>query len=210
MPAAKRRLNFLSSWDFDMSKSDRPLISHDHLYLFGGITHLYAMAELNLKFVLAGILKVDLSTIMILTEPYSSHQLRNVLSSLIKNPGVIPKTLGPKNYERLVGLIGQFKSFGALRNNIAHNHWTAGKRPGSIKPMRLDIQSGKAKHIGVDDTEKDYTVSDLRKEAESLEKLQRGVYDFFDDTGLREIIEEKMEESKIVIESSAGNSDKKP
>lgn len=190
--------------------SEKQLIGHEHLLLFGGITHIYARAEFGLKVVMAGLLKVDLNTIMILTEPYGSHQLRNVLSSLNKNVAIILKTLGPKNHERLIDLIGQLKSFGPLRNNIAHTQWVAGKRPGSIKPIRLDIQSGKAKYHGIHDEEKNYTLSDLRKEAEALQQLQLDIYKFLNDTGLLETIEEKIEVTKIVIESFGGNSDKKP
>lgn len=84
---------------------------------------------------------------------------------------------------RIVDLTRQFEQFGPLRNAISHNLWREGVRPNSIKPMRLDIRSGKPKYKGTDDTERDWTLPELEAEAVRLNVLHATQLKLLDELG---------------------------
>lgn len=151
-------------------------VTKDHLLGFGGIIHYYASAEAGIKIGLATVLGVELIDVMILCEPYSSLDLRNVAKSISKaHEPITPEV------ERFLQLIGDFGAFGPMRNLIAHSRWKAGQREGSIKPTRLDIRDGKARAYGMLEDERDWTAPELFEEADKLVDLNRRIGQFLTD-----------------------------
>ena len=59
-------------------------VTREHLTGFGGVTYYYAHAESGLKICLAGMAEMELRVMLILTEPYSAVNLRNVCKSMAK------------------------------------------------------------------------------------------------------------------------------
>jgi hypothetical protein len=159
-------------------------LTQGHFHAFGYIVSTYAKVEQGLKFIIAQILGVPRSIVMMLCEPYTSNTLRNVTRS-INAAHVLPGI-----NERITNLVGEFKSFGLLRNNISHNMWIVGTRPNSIKPIRLDIRSGKPEFYGGDDTERDWLLSELEAEAMRLEALHALQLKLLNDLGAEDIVDE--------------------
>lgn len=178
-------------------------VSEGHLIEFGEIIYLYATAESGIKIALSDILRMDLGELLILTEPYSSQNLRNVAKSIIKQR--TPE--GPLR-DRFVGIIGRFGTFGRIRNHIAHSRWTAGKRTNSIRPFGIDIRSGSAKFLGIDPDEEDFTPDDLLRVAGDLLRLNQDIVQFLDDIGATARMEQKAVTIRAEIDARDGNSTK--
>lgn len=144
--------------------SEDDMISHHltpaHFHAFGYIISTYAKIEQGFKAIISGITGLDVNEIAIMTEPYSSMQLRNVITSMSEF-----RPLPDRGNEQLKELISEFATFSKLRNQIAHSMWTEGNRPDSIKPLNVDIRSGKAKYFGIDEDERDWTIAELDDEA---------------------------------------------
>jgi hypothetical protein len=174
-------------------------MTDDHLLAFGAITYRYAYAEAHIKNILAHSVGIPIALLATLVEPCSSLELRNVAKSTAKLVEI-----DETNRERFCWLIGQLGSFGPLRNNIAHRRWTPGRRPGSIKPVAIDIRSGSAKMIGIRDDERDWTTDELFNDANRLHWIGEELYELvrkaFPD------IADTMESSNSEMDSSDGNS----
>lgn len=154
------------------------ILTEKHYEAFGRIIASYAHAESLVKMSIAGLVPVPLSVVMIMSEPYNALALRNVAKSLAKLHD------DPELTESMVGLIGRLGSFSSLRNDIAHLRWTNGTRPGSVRPIRLDIRQGRPVHKGFGDDEPDFTIDDLAKKANALFQLYRDIRQFLLDSGL--------------------------
>ena len=168
-----------------------PLLSDEHYNLFGRITHGYASSEWGLKFLLAAMLKLDISIFLIVSEPYGSQDLRNVLKSIAK----WSTFENDEEFEQIIGLVGRLKSYGKIRNFIAHNRWTQGKRVRSIRPIAMNIRSGKAATLGYSDDDEDYVIEELAIIADGTFKLDSDIKNFIKSYGYAEIIEQKMNET---------------
>ena len=166
--------------------------SQGHLLEFGRVVHNFATVETGIKIALSGILQIDLAAALIVLEPCSAGNLKNIAKSLAKD------RLKPKLAEQLCCIVGDWSATSGLRNDIAHSRWTDGDRPGSIKPRGLSIQEGRVKYIGDDEKEKSYTVSELQAEAEKLRAINERVLVFLDKSGLGKIVEAKMAEGNEV------------
>lgn len=186
-----------------MSDPNKPVLDRYHLTLFGGIIQLFAKVEVGFKLVLAGLINTDISTAVILSDSYTSMQLRRVVKSLSKLPN---SRLSSENNEKLVHLVGHFKTFGPVRNHIAHNQWTEGHQSETIKPMLIDIRSEKPKHVGMDPDEEEYTHDDLLKKYHDLQKLADDIYTFLKDTGFDDDITKNIDASSTEILDADGNS----
>ena len=156
-----------------------PIPSSKHLQAFGSLIYQYASAETGLKFCLSGMLDLPPNVVMILTEPYSALNLRNVVKALAKEyefEGV--------KAEELIQIIGDFKTHGALRNHIAHSRWTEGKRSDAIKPRTVDIRSERAVWRGSDPDEPDWTATEIEAAAAKLAAISYRTLKFMQAGGL--------------------------
>jgi len=174
-------------------------LTSNHILAFGGITYNYAKIEGALEIIISDMLNIDVGTTVIITEPYSSLDLRNVIKALNKLIA-LPNNLN----EELAQIVGDLQSFGSLRNNIAHNTWTDGDRPGSIKPMRMNIRSGKPVPTGHEEGEQDHTADELQNKVNELKNLHDRVRRFIVDSGAAERIELKMAQSILFNDPDGG------
>jgi hypothetical protein len=179
---------------------EQPIISFDHLACFGAITTGFAKAESTLKLALAAILDTDPATAHIISEPYGSIDLQNVLRSLAKIH------LEPEDAEKIVSLTGVLKTHRTLRNHIAHNQWTCGTRKGALRPVRIDIRQGHAAPAGFEDDTKDYTLPEIYAAAEELSDYSEKVLGAFHELGFMEIIEKNIDWESVRSELDEGSS----
>jgi hypothetical protein len=174
-------------------------LSDEHFRAFGRITHYYASIEAGLKITIGGLTGARMADTLIMAEPYTSLQLKNVVKSLNRE---IP--LPRDGNSVLSQIVGDFTSLSTIRNAIAHFRWAQGVRPHSIKPIHLDIRSGKAVFRGNNPEERDWTPEELLAEAEKLEALDNKLRQFVKDYGLFDIIEQNMRRANAVSEALGG------
>ena len=168
---------------------------------FGRIINYYADAETGIKIALAGMLEIDMFELLVLTEPYSSLDLRNVAKSIAKH-----RFDAGRERDQFCQLVGDLGAFGPLRNNIAHSRWTKGERRGSIKPHRVDIRSGVVKFHGAEEGERDWTTKELQAEVLKLLLLNRRIVQFMQVTGIAASIFGNTSDSSDSSEESEGSS----
>jgi hypothetical protein len=152
----------------------------------------YAAIETEFKLILSAIMDLSIYEFSILSEPYTTQDVRNVMRSMVKHK------LPPDQPERekLIQFVGAFNTFSRLRNQIAHSKWTLGERSGSIKPLGVDIRNGKAKFIGNDPGEKDYTASELVDQCARIGKLYDDLVEFKMKSGYNDIIVRNMHRAR--------------
>lgn len=160
------------------------ILSTQHYTAFGQITHFYASIEFGIKAALTAILEVPFIEGMIVTNPYSSSQLKDVAKSLTKE-----SLLSADQKECFVQIIGDWSAFGKLRNQIAHNRWQKGERENTVRAVGLDIRAGKAKWIVTEDSP-EWTVAELFEEAGKLAAINERLQRFHDEVGLYKVLED--------------------
>ena len=79
------------------------------------------------------------------------------------------------------------KSKARLRNFIGHLRWTAGTRPGSIRPAYATGESERLEMFGYSADEPDFTTEDLAVAGDALHALNGRIVRFLIDSGLDEI-----------------------
>lgn len=178
-----------------------PIPSKDFFAAFGAITYHYASVEFGIKVTVGAVVGLGTLDALIMTEPYSAQNLRSVAKCAIKE-AAIPQA----DRDLIIRIIGEFKSFGPLRNAVAHSRWRPGTRPGSFKPVGIDIRSDSAKLIGHSADERDWTADELQAEALKLRRLNNRLATYHRESGLTEAIDKKDEEIKASIEALSGNS----
>ena len=87
-------------------------LTKKHILAFGGIALNYARMEGAIKIVLSDMLEIDLGTTAMITEPYSSLDLRNVAKTLNKL-FPLPNNLN----EEFAQIVGNLQTFSGLKNN---------------------------------------------------------------------------------------------
>ena len=160
--------------------------SEAHLLAFGRILHNYASVETGIQISLSAILGIGLGDASIAFQPYTASSLRNVAKSLAK------ERLKPKLAEQLCCIVGDWFHYNGVRNLIAHTRWTEGARPGALKPRGVSIREGRARWLGGDPDEQDFTATELEQVAHELHKINERVKQFLVTSGLGPIIEAKI------------------
>lgn len=163
--------------------------SDEHVLAFGRIIHNFACVESGIKITLSGILELDLALAMIAFQPYGAQALKKVAKSLAK------ERLKPDLADTFNCIVGDWYSHNRLRNDIAHNRWTNGGTPGTIKPRHVSINQDRADWVGDDDSEAEYTAADLRERALSLHNINERLKTFLQESGLQRIIDAKIAEA---------------
>lgn len=164
--------------------------------------HNYAVVESGIKMALTAVLEIDLGNGMIVFEPYSAVNLKNVAKSLAK------ERLKPQWVESFCSIVGEWSGFSSIRNAIAHNRWTDGTQPGAIKPHTLNIREGKVRWIGNLEDEVEFTATDLEAKAHALNLINERLKLFLHVSGLAAIIETKIEAAKASRSSDSGKDGK--
>lgn len=168
-----------------------------HLQAFGALVHHYATVETGLKIALCGMLRIDLSDALIISQPYGAVDLRHVVKAVAKER----EWKDPVHLEQLVQIVGDIKPFGPLRNHIAHSRWTAGSRPGAIRPRHINIRNEKAEYFGDGPSERDWTAPEIAEAANALAQINGRILSWLVSTGLQEIIERNTLPTNAAISS---------
>lgn len=164
--------------------------SEPHLLAFGRLVHHFAQVESGIKIALSGILNVSLAEAMIAFQPYTAQSLKKAAKSLAK------ERLKPELSATFCCIVGDWYSKNRLRNDIAHNRWTDGIRPNSIKPRHVSINADRADWFGDDESEDDYTAEDIEAHADALHEVNERLKAFLQESGLQSIIEAKIADAK--------------
>lgn len=158
-------------------------VSNHQFMAFGQIIYMYANVEIGIKLCLAGILRMHPHDALTIAAPYSATHLENVAKSTAK------QYLKPELAKEFCDIIGRWKSRSSIRTAIAHHRWRKGGRDETIKPTHYDVRAGKLKIRGFDDDETDYTAEELFKIALELNDTNQMLVQFFNDSGLAEIVD---------------------
>jgi hypothetical protein len=179
-----------------------PNLSEAHIKAFGSLTYQYAQVEANLQKCLAGMLDVNPKVAIIVSAPYGIVDLRRVVKSVAKEMDWPDE----QTLEKLMQIIGDSKPASRLRNNVAHSQWVDGLRPGSIKPIGLDIRNENARLYGHVEEEQDWTAEEIEGEATKLRELCRRIVEFAQDTGIAANIARHIIRAREADSASSGNS----
>jgi hypothetical protein len=175
------------------------LLNDRHYVAFGSIIHSFARAETAMQLTLAGLTGTAPHVIALLTQQLQYSARRDTLYSWMEATG-----LNEKGKAEIEGFFDAVHKYSPLRNYIAHSIWRQGTRPGSIKPITAKVRGGKGKLLGRDDTEQDYTDDELRDIALRLAYIMNSYSRFLRESGLWDIIDEKMRASIDEISSEGG------
>ncbi|WP_340110196.1 hypothetical protein [Pikeienuella sp. HZG-20] len=157
------------------------IISDAHFEAWGRIIYFYAALETRLKIAIAALADITILDAVILTEPYSAMALRNVATSLTKK-----RNLPAADAERLLNIIDEHQNYSKLRNAIAHDWWTTGDRPASLRPAHLTIHGGKARGTGYGEGEPDFILEDFGRAADELLSAGERLRAFVIERGVQE------------------------
>ncbi len=174
------------------------ILSPKHFEAFGRIIYACSEMERAIKLCLGAAYSLHVHDIFLITEPYSSANLKNVAKAVAK------LYFSSKMKDDFVEILGKFGKFSTLRNHIAHNHWTQGSRPDSIRIVQADIRAGRLDLKGYNEDERDYTLDELGNAANDLFELHIELIAFMKNYGLSAAIEEKMLEESLDKASSPG------
>jgi len=120
-----------------------------------------------IKLCLGATYSLDVHDIFLITEPYSASNLKKVAKAVAK------LYFSPEMKDDFVAILGRFGKFSTLRNHIAHNNWTDGSRPNSIRIVQADIRAGRLDLKGYSEDEPDYTLDELGDAANDGRKNAR-------------------------------------
>jgi lysophospholipase L1-like esterase len=172
-----------------LDKNKSYSVTEEHATGFGIIISIFAKLEHQMCIAAAGILGSDLGTASILLSTMQYRQKWQTLNHLNMTIGVNGATS-----PGLRDLLNRIDKHSTLRNLIAHALWTEGRRPESIKPMQIRTRSDTLKMIGHDDSEKDYTVDDLRDAAKALDAVDQEFSRYLQTSGLEARVKVKLDE----------------
>ena len=85
--------------------------------------------------------------------------------------------------EELEKLMDRVRKARGLRDQIAHCTWTAGTKPGKIKPLAMSARTV-LKMLGIKHNEKQWTAGELNAEAKRYRELGHDLAGFMKRTGL--------------------------
>lgn len=165
-------------------------LTPDHFAAFGAIIHHFARHEYLMQCIVCALIEVPLVPVSILTVELGYRARRNALLSLMK-----ARPLPKPQSRRIETFLAVLDKRNALRNAIAHQVWTKGKRPGSIRPVGVSIRTGEAKWKGFFADEAEYTADKLRRIANELGRAYDKFVAYLDSEGLLEDIPRKTEAS---------------
>jgi hypothetical protein len=174
-------------------------LTEKHLVVFGLIITSFARLEWLIQITIAAVGRLDFATTLIVTRSLPYKAKRDTLYALLNKLNM------PENHKtEIKDFLDAADKLNTLRNNIAHAMWTAGKRPGSIKPMTILVQGGSGRYIGIDDSDKDYTIDELVHSTDKLAIINNSYLNFLRAAGYTASIEQKILETMDAKTSADG------
>lgn len=158
---------------------ERKHMTDAHYTAFGRIVQAFVSVETMYAHLAERILGIETHASALVFAAYGYDALKNLLQA------VISESNQPDDEKKVaLKLIEKVQDKSRLRNNVAHNSWKPGRRPGSIKPMVLRTK-GAFLILGIEHNEKDWTAKELSAEADEI--LERGflVGQFFAERGVK-------------------------
>jgi hypothetical protein len=174
-------------------------VTPEHARYFGHIINIFARIEHQMMVCVAGMLDSDLATAHILMADTHYRQKQQIVRHLNTTLGIN----GHVNQD-LIAVLDDLHKLSSLRNAIAHCIWTKGNRPGTIKPMQLNLRAKEPKPLGHQHNERGYTSDELKAEANKLEAISRRFRDLLDRSRLWATVEAKINKIPSSITPSPG------
>lgn len=125
-------------------------VTYDHHAAFGMIIRSVAELDGLLDQIIIAMVRGEPTMLPILT-PLGSKDKMDYVDAMAKE-----STLAPIAIHGLEKLISRVRNTHALRNQIAHSGWTAGRKPGTIKPVAMYARTT-LKMLGIEHNEKQWT-----------------------------------------------------
>jgi hypothetical protein len=152
-------------------------VSNDHFVAFGTIINIMVDIDGSLDQMIIAIVRGDPTILPLLTLLGQKDKV-DYISAMVKE-----STLSSIAISGLDGLLSRVRKAAGLRNQIAHCHWTAGSKPGAIKPMMLSSRTT-LKTLGLEYYEKQWTAPELMAEARRFIELNNDLKTFMVRYGL--------------------------
>jgi hypothetical protein len=111
------------------ARDSQDVLTEQHLRLFGAILHQFAQHELTIQRAMAGLLRIDVSAIMLLTRDIDLLQKRSAFLNLLRSRQV-PNDTWDSVFAHLAVPTGRVP----LREQIIHATWKMSPEPQSIQP----------------------------------------------------------------------------
>jgi len=147
-----------------------PKTTQEHMRAFGMIANRWAVHEVQLMWILGGMLKLDEAGTMVTFGRMQYPGKRDTYLGLIDT---FDYRKGIKTKAR--ELIGALRGSFLLRNDVCHCMWTDGDKPGTIRPIQIQNDRGKVKLTGLAVEGRslpirDYTAPQLFQEVAKISK----------------------------------------
>lgn len=154
-------------------------LTHAHLSAFGSIVHTFARIELLIQATMGRLVRLiggtytTVDMVVLLTKPMTYSQKRDSLLSCME-----AFDLSEPAKSQITELFNAAHKHNVLRNHIAHSLWRNGARPTSVKPAFLDLRQGRGLIGGYEETDRDYTLDELRAIANELMDTRSAIIQF--------------------------------
>lgn len=139
-------------------------LSKKHYLAFGVIVHSFARFERLIEIAIHTAIDARSFGLTAMTVSGLGYQAKSDLLAALLETVKFPHD----HNEVVAEILSDFNAHLNLRNLIAHHVWREGKRPGSIKVVKVSTRGGKRRLQGVRDNDADYTEDELIAIADSL------------------------------------------
>ncbi len=112
-----------------MAENNGGVLTERHLGLFGSIVQWFAQYELTIQRAIAGIMKAELPSVVVLTRELDFMQKRAALLDVMK-----VRRLPSDHWERIFAYLAVPAARVRLRDQIARSTWRSSPEPHSIQP----------------------------------------------------------------------------
>lgn len=152
-------------------------ISAEHLKGFGEVVNEFAVLESHLETMIMFLCKGRYEVMEPLVSLISGKNKRDFLIALMKEIQR-PTDEERKEFEEIIDRI---RSVGDFRNLIAHQTWIQGKKPNTIKPVRISVS--RTINILGDANSAEYEPKAFADEADKIRGLQKELIKFWTKLG---------------------------
>jgi len=148
------------------------ILSERHLLLFGTIVQWFARYERLMTEVMANLAGVDPTAIALMTRGLSFDDKRRAFLNILRY-----RKVPLDQYDRVCEYLRAPHGLSALRDNIVHSTWQAGRQPSYIQPdwllnLPANVQPSlggvDAEFIRGDEEKVGYSIDDLAEAARTL------------------------------------------
>ena len=112
-----------------MAEIDDGVLTEQHLGLFGSIVQWFAQYELTMRRAIAGIMRTELPSVVVLTRELDFGQKRAALLDLMK-----VRSVPYDHWERIFAYLAVPSARVQLRDQIVRSTWRLSPEPRSIQP----------------------------------------------------------------------------